>query len=197
VAQLRIFDDPRVYRWIRENTPFDPDSRKGAGVSRDSRWNYHCFLTPEDYLDLTSTTREDLLGRDKGHLIEEYADAMEAMMAEGDGQFPVPWLQINWQDEFVSGHEGRHRAAAAWMLKLPAIPVVLVLRPKAYELTGEFEGEHVRGEEAVSLVQRLDETGVALLEAQQYHPSDPVRHVFLRFRFPDGRRARGYQKRGR
>lgn len=181
--RLTWFDKPKAYEWIRENTPFDPDSSKGAGVSRDSRWVMHCFLTPENYLDLTSTTREDLLGRDKGHLIKEYADAMEEMLDEGDGQFPAPWLVIDWEDLEVIGHEGRHRAAAAWMLEIPAIPVVLVMRPKAYGLGGRGEP---RDEEAVPLIQRLAEGGLARVTAQRYTPEDRLRLVWLEFVAPNG-----------
>lgn len=162
-------------KWIREVTPFDPKTTKGAGISRDTRWTMDCFLTPQDYLDLTGTTREQLIRRDKGKLIREYADAMEDQMAAGAGAFPVPWLVVDWDERAITGHEGRHRAAAAWTLELPAIPVVLVLRPKAYDLEEYVRGKGVitAAEDKVLLVQQLESLGHADVEVQRYTKADP------------------------
>lgn len=179
---LTWFHKPGIADWIRAHTPFDPESTRGAPVSRNARWVMHCVLTPENYLDLTSTTREWLEEKGKAS-VPAYADAMEAQLASGRGAFPVPWLDIDWEEQEVVGHEGRHRAAAAWSLDLPAIPVVLVLRPKRY---------HV-GEENVPLVKKLDATGRARLWAQQYTPEEPERRVWLRFTsFAGAPMGRGY-----
>lgn len=165
---LRWLHKRDIADWLRETTPFDPSTNRGAGITKNTRWNMDCLLTPEIYLKLTNTTRHQLIS--SNDMVERYAEAMEAQMAAGAGEFPIPWLIVNWENRRITGHEGRHRAAAAWMLNLPFIPVVLVLRPKAYELEEYVPGRGVvtAAEDTIPLVQSLKEYGKTLVWNQDH-----------------------------
>jgi hypothetical protein len=181
---LQWMHTPEGAAFIRSETPFDPKSKKGSVYSSGGReWTLDCLLTPQNYLDLTRTTREELMSwSDK---VEQYAEAMSQQLEAGRGEFPLPWLRIDWEDREVTGHEGRHRAAAAWTLKIPAIPVVLVLDPERYRITPDDTG----------LVRDLDLDGFARVAIQRHRREDPETKAILRFVKLNGRRAAmGYRQ---
>lgn len=144
---MQWFDDPGVAEVILQRTGFDRSSTRDAPVSRDTRFVMHLLMEPAVFLGLAAKGQLD------ERVIEKYAEVLQAAMKGQVAGMPYPWLQVNHEEKAVVSHEGRHRMAAAHLLGLPTVPVVLVLRPKDYDLV----------EEDIPLVHALLDRGITAL----------------------------------
>lgn len=101
----------------------------------------HLFVDPATFLALASSgPGEPGDSGVKDAMVMKYA----AEMSAPDAAFPIPYFEVRYDElgrPFIFSHEGRHRAAAAQKLGLPAIPLIFFLKnpvnrryPRPYEV---------------------------------------------------------------
>jgi hypothetical protein len=97
------------------------DLKQSAGWAQDRSTTAHVYLSPDNFLEMTTTPAD--------HLYAPSTDWITEAMQRGD-VFGVPWLvvQVGERGWKIREHEGRHRSQAMKRLGYAAIPVVLIFR---------------------------------------------------------------------
>ena len=146
----------KVYDWdVSFSAPYAPDWPDQiphgaeeflypAAVSEEARGGYadaqkfanreqikRVWMTPEEYLracDLMFTRQAEQPQSSQWILRDTEGLAKLVERIKAGESMSVPWLDVSVADQALNGQEGRHRAVAAIMAGVKAIPVDLVLR---------------------------------------------------------------------
>lgn len=170
------------------------------GVIPNARGFYAALVVtmdPRDFIRLTVRSEAEV-----GRIIE---NTKVGLRDYNKAEYFMPFLDVNYSDGRVLGHEGRHRAAMIIKEGGTVFPVLIAFRQKyfgvRYELDDdEAEDEGMKREEFTSLVERnhrllelRDQDGVQALEPYDYvttlkgspDGSDPSRWRYAPFKPSD------------
>jgi hypothetical protein len=116
---------------------------------RNARGSYGAFVIsmhPDDFLELTTSDeneKKSIYAKQFPIPKDEYADRMAGLsIADKEGQYQMPYLNVEFPSGKVVGHEGRHRAAMILKNGGTSIPVTIYPREDTiWRTTIEFENE--------------------------------------------------------
>jgi hypothetical protein len=122
--------------------PYYDDPIGYAHLPKDSVAFELVDMTPMQYMKLT---KNELITADMEQA-NEYAAAMRTGKKSqfGNVSFPVPFLEIDADTHQVVGHEGFHRAKAAYLIGEKTIPVRIYLNRKG-KLSAFEENDYLLG----------------------------------------------------